>query len=110
MERLISDLEKHSGKAGRVSRHGTIVPKYDVFAICNACGDAHPTGISINLAGPVKKRSVATAYRGKNLPRHLATLKQERVYCPNLRRHYPQTDYRQIFLVPSAERAANRGS
>ena len=83
MERLISDLEKHSGKAGRVSRQGTIVPKYDVFAVCNACG-------------------IATAYRGKNLPRHLATLKQERVYCPSLRRHYPQTDYRQIFLVPSA--------
>ena len=110
MERLISDLEKHSGKAGRVSRQDTIVPKYDVLAVCNACGDAHPTGISINLAGPVKKRSIATAYRGKNLPRHLATLKQERVYCPNLGRHYPQTDYRQIFLVPSAERAANRGS
>jgi hypothetical protein len=110
MERLISDLEKHSGKAGRVSRQGTIIPKYDVLAVCNACGDAHPTGISINLAGPVKKRSIATAYRGKNLPRHLATLKQERVYCPNLGRHYPQTDYRQIFLVPSAERAANRGS
>jgi hypothetical protein len=110
MERLISDLEKHSGKARRVSRQGTIVPKYDVFAVCNACGDAHSTGISINLAGAVKKRSIATAYRGKNLPRHLATLKQERVYCPSLRRHYPQTDYRQIFLVPTAERAANRGS
>jgi hypothetical protein len=51
MERLISDLEKHSGKAGRVSRQGTIIPKYDVLAVCNACGDAHPTGISINLAG-----------------------------------------------------------
>ena len=109
MERLISDLEKHSGKAGRVSRQDT-TPKYDVLAVCNACGDAHPTGISINLAGPVKKRSIATTYRGKNLPRHLATLKQDRVYCPNLRRHYPQTDYRQIFLVPSAERAANGGS
>jgi hypothetical protein len=27
---------------------------HDVFAVCNACGDAHPTGISINLEGPVK--------------------------------------------------------
>ena len=102
MERLISDLEKHSSKAGRVSRQGTIIPKYDVLAVCNACGDTHPTGISINVAGPVKQRSIATVYRGKNLPHHLAILKQERVYCPNLRRHYPQTDYRQIFLVPSA--------
>src|SRR4030095_6431774 len=104
MERLISDLEKHRGKARRVSRQGTIVPKYDVFAVCNACGDAHSTGTSINLAGAVKKRSIATAYRGKNVPRHLATLKQERVYCPNLRRHYSQTKHRQIFLVPSVAR------
>src|SRR4029453_4866329 len=110
MERLISDLEKHSGKARRVSRQGTIVPEYDVLAVCNACGDAHPTGISINLARPVKKRNLPPPSRGKNLPRHLATLKQERVYCPNLRRHYPQTDYRQIFLVPSAKRAVNRPS
>jgi hypothetical protein len=107
MERLILDLEIHVGKAGRASRQGTSVPKYDVFAVCNACGDAHPTGISINLAGPVKKRSIATAYRRKHLPRQLATLKQDRVYCPNLRRHYAQTDYRQIFLVPAAERAVN---
>jgi hypothetical protein len=103
MKRLILDLEKHSGKAGGSLRHGTIVSKYDVFAVCNACGDAHSTGISINLDGPVKKRSIAQAYRGKNLPRHLATLKQDRVYCPNLGRHYLQTDYRQIFLVPSSE-------
>ncbi len=66
MERLISDLEKHSGKAERVSRQGTIVPKYDVYAVCNACGDAHSTGIFINLDGPVKKRSIAEAYRGKD--------------------------------------------
>jgi hypothetical protein len=49
MERLISDLEKHSGKAGRVSQQGTIVPKYDVLAVRNACGDAHPTGITRNF-------------------------------------------------------------
>ena len=107
MQRLSSDLKKTSRKAGTASREGTTVPKYDVLAVCNACGDAHPTGISINLDGPVKRRTIAEAYRGKHLPSHLATLKQERIYCPNLGRHYPQTDYRQIFLVPSAERVGN---
>jgi hypothetical protein len=101
------DVEKHTGKTGISLRQGTIVPRYDVFAVCNACGDAHSTGISIYLEGPVKRRTIAEAYRGKHLPSHLATLKQERVYCPNLGRHYPQTDYRQIFLVPSAEQAGN---
>jgi hypothetical protein len=103
MKRLILDLEKHRGKAGLSLQQGTIVPKYDIFAVCNACGDTHPTGISINLEGPVKKRSIASAYRGKNLPRHLATLKETRFYCPRMGRHYPQTDDNKIFLVPSAD-------
>ena len=108
MKRLM-DVEKHTGKTGISLRQGAIIPRYDVFAVCNACGDAHPTGISINLEGPVKRRTIAELYCGKRLPSHLATLKQDRVYCPNLGRHYPQTDYRQIFLVPSAERAENGG-
>jgi hypothetical protein len=100
MKRLIFDLEKHSGKARISSRQGTIMPKYDIFAVCNACGDTHPTGISINLDGPIKKRSIAEAYRGKDLPPSVASLKQDRVYCPNLGRHYAQTDNKQIFLIP----------
>jgi hypothetical protein len=107
MKRLM-DVEKHTGKTEISLRKGTIVPRYDVFAVCNACGDAHPTGISMNLEGRVKRRTIAEAYRGKQLPSHLITLKQDRVYCPNLGRHYPHTDYRQIFLVPSAERAEKR--
>jgi hypothetical protein len=102
------DLEKHSGKTGIALRQGTVASKYDIFALCNACGDAHPTGISINLEGPIKRRTIAEVYHGKRLPSHLATLKQDRVYCPNLGRHYPQTDYKHFFLIPSAERPANQ--
>jgi hypothetical protein len=58
-------------------------------------------GISIILEdGPVKKQSIAAAYRGKDLPPRLATLKQNPIYCPNLGRHYAQRDNKQIFLVP----------
>jgi hypothetical protein len=102
-------FKKHTGKTGISFRQGSIVPKYDVFAVCNACGIAHPTGISIHLEGPVKRRTIAEAYRGKQLPSDLVMLKQGRVYCRKLGRHYPQTDYRQIFLVPSAERPENGG-
>jgi hypothetical protein len=110
MKRLILNLEKHIDKAGTSLRQGAIVPKYDVYAVCNACGDAHSTGIFINLDGPVKKRSIAEAYRGKDVPASIAALKRDRVYCPNLGRHYAQTGNNQIFLVPSAERGTNRGS
>jgi hypothetical protein len=75
MKRLILNLEKRSNRAEISTRQPSIVPKYDLVAVCNACGEAHPMGISINLDGPVKKRTIAEAYRGKGLPPRLATLK-----------------------------------
>jgi hypothetical protein len=81
---------------------GTIMPKYDIFASCNACGDDHPMGILVMLqSGPVKKQSIAGAFAGKDLPPNVATLKDNRVYCPRTGRGYAQTDNRKIFLVPN---------
>jgi hypothetical protein len=77
------------------------MPRYDILALCNACGDEHPTDLSVFLdGGPLKKQSVAAAYPENNLPPNLATLKDVRVYCPKTGRQYAQTDYKQIFLVP----------
>ena len=76
--------------------------EYDVFAVCNACGDLHPLGISVTLEdGPAKKKqSIADAYEGKDLPPSLAALKDSRVYCPKTGRQYSQRDSQKIFLVP----------
>ena len=77
------------------------MPRYDILAVCNACGDEHSTQLSVFLdAGPSKKQSVAAAYPKKNLPPNLTTLKDVRVYCPKTGRQYAQTDHKQIFLVP----------
>ena len=103
------DLKKQAGKSGTPLRQGTIVGSYEVFAVCKACGDPHRTEISIKLYGTVKTRTIAKAYRGKQLPLHITTLKQAQIYCPLLKRHYSQTDYRQFLLVPSTERALSRG-
>lgn len=74
---------------------------YYVCAVCNACGDLHKTGITVNLAeGPVNKQSVADAFRGKDPPANVAALKDMRVHCPKLGRHYAQRDDKKIFLVP----------
>jgi hypothetical protein len=76
--------------------------EYDVFAVCNACGDLHPLGISVRLAdGPAKKKqSIADAYQGQDLPPSLAALKDSRVYCPKTGRQYSQKDTNKIFLMP----------
>jgi hypothetical protein len=77
-----------------------MLSKYNIFALCNACGDVHRTGDAIILqSGPRQKQSVS-AFAGKELPSDLAALKNSRVSCPRTGRHYAQTDYKQIFLVP----------
>lgn len=78
------------------------MPRYDILAVCNACGDEHPTGIAITLpSGPRQKQSVANAFPGKELSAELYALKSNRVYCTKTGRGYAQTDYKRIFLVPT---------
>jgi hypothetical protein len=77
------------------------MPRYDIFAVCNACGEAHSTGIAIMLqTGPRQNQSVADAFAGKEPPPEVAAVKNNRVYCPKTGRGYAQTNYKQIFLVP----------
>jgi hypothetical protein len=77
------------------------MPKYDIFASCNACGDVHSTGISLTVDyGPTAKQNIADAFARKDLPANLAALKSTRVYCPKTGRTYAQSDYKRIFLVP----------
>jgi hypothetical protein len=78
-----------------------IMPRYDILAVCNACGDEHPTGLSVFLESVhAKKQSIAAAFPKKGLPPNLATLTDIRVYCPKTGRQYAQTNYKQIFLIP----------
>jgi hypothetical protein len=75
--------------------------EYGIFALCNACGDLHPMGISVTLDdGPTTKKSVADLYECKELPPTLAGLKDKRVYCPKTGRQYAQRDTKKIFFVP----------
>ena len=75
--------------------------RYQVSAMCNACGDLHTTGITVALNdGPTKKQSIADAFPGgKNSPAQL-TAQELRVYCQRTGRHYTQKDKKKVYLVP----------
>jgi rubrerythrin len=75
--------------------------KYNIFASCNACGDLHSMEIFVMLEnGPAGKQSIGDRYQGKRLPSELAALKDKRLYCPKLGRHYSQKSEKEIFLIP----------
>jgi hypothetical protein len=77
------------------------VAMYHVFGVCNACGDLHTMGITVSLSGtPLNKQSIADAYPNKDPPATIAALKDNRMHCPRIGRHYAQKDDNKIFLVP----------
>ena len=73
---------------------------YQVWAVCNACGDNHSMGIKVNLSGEPVRQSLAGAFPNKDPPQDLAAVKTIRLYCPKLGRRYAQKDDRKIILVP----------
>jgi hypothetical protein len=73
---------------------------YQVWAVCNACGDNHTMGTTVSLPGEGVQQSIARAFRTKRLPANIAALNEIRVYCPKLGRHYAQKDNEKIILVP----------
>jgi rubrerythrin len=82
-------------------REDTVMAKYSVSALCNACGALHPMEIFVILQnGPVSKQSIGDTYQRKKLPPELSALKDKRVYCPNLGRQYSQKNDNHIFLIP----------
>jgi hypothetical protein len=77
------------------------VATYRIFAVCNACGDLHTTETTVSLpVGPVSKQSIADAYANKDPPIQIVALKDMRVHCPKIGRHYAQKDDKKIFLIP----------
>ena len=74
---------------------------YRICAVCIACGGLHTMETTISLpVGPVNKQSIADAYANKDPPANLVGLKEIRVHCHKVGRHYAQKDDNKIFLVP----------
>lgn len=74
---------------------------YDVYVFCNECGDVHPMGLRIKLEdGPADKQSIGDTYSGKDLPREIANLMNNRTQCPKTGKMFIQKDNHQVFLVP----------
>jgi hemerythrin-like metal-binding protein len=88
-------------KAFFAARMDNSLAKYNVYALCIACGELHPMDVSVTIEnGPKTKHSVGQTYQGKDLSPQLAELKERRMYCPHTGRQYPQKNDNQIFLIP----------
>jgi hypothetical protein len=48
------------------------MPRYDILAVCNACGGEQSIEHIFLASGPSRKESIAEAFGGKDLPSELA--------------------------------------
>ena len=75
--------------------------KYSVHFFCDECSQVHPMKITLELGdGPPVEESIGDTYAGKKLPPQVATLRNNKVTCPNTGRLTSQENNNQIFLVP----------
>jgi hypothetical protein len=75
--------------------------QYSVCVFCEDCGETHPMGICVGLDdGPPKKSSIGDAYKGKEVPKNIANMADNKITCPNTGNWITETDKDQVFLVP----------
>jgi hypothetical protein len=76
------------------------MPSYSVHFFCNECSGVHPLGIGIEGDfGFDDKASIADVYAGKELPAHVAQLRNNYTNCPVTGKLTQQKDNNQVFLV-----------
>jgi hypothetical protein len=58
-------------------------------------------GICVGLDdGPAKKASIGDAYKGKELPKNIVHVTDNKITCPKTGHWITDTDKNQVFLVP----------
>jgi len=75
--------------------------QYSVHIFCDACGNTHPMGVSVELAdGPAARASLGDAYAGRDLPSQVMMMIGNWTRCPVTGQMIRQTNNDQVFLVP----------
>jgi len=80
------------------------MPLYDVFVVCDECGEIHRTPMGLGLAdGPAGRASVGDVFGGQQLPPDVLKLVNTWTECPNTGKMVRQEDQYQVFLVAVEE-------
>ena len=60
------------------------MPKYDVYVVCDQCGQPHAVNVKLELAeGGLDRTPVADAFEGKPLPSVLTFMQTNKYRCPH---------------------------
>ena len=69
------------------------MPIYNVYVVCDQCGQPHSVNIKLNLADEGLDRThLADHYHGQTLPREIVFMQTNKYRCPHTKQLFPATD------------------
>lgn len=77
--------------------------KYDVYVICNQCGQPHPVNVSLNLEDPdLNKTMLADHFAGLTLPAAIVFMQTNNYRCPHTKQLFPASDIGKAILFEAS--------
>jgi hypothetical protein len=77
------------------------MPQYNLYVVCNECGEMHPMRIGIYLDdGPLDKQTISDTFQGKPPPPQVLAVKGHKTLCLKTGKMFAAENNDQIFLVP----------
>ena len=78
------------------------MPKYDVYVVCDQCGQPHSVNVKLNLDDEsLDKTRLADHYANKSLPAEIVFMQSNKYRCPHTKQLFPAADIDQAILFES---------
>lgn len=79
------------------------MPKYDVYIICDQCGQPHPVNVKLDLADDgLDKTHVANHFAGGPLPSQIAFMLTNKYRCPHTKQLFSAANIDNAILYAAA--------
>jgi hypothetical protein len=79
-----------------------LMPKYEVYVICDQCGQPHAVNVKLELdEGGLDRTPVADAFDGKPLPSVIKFMQTNKYRCPHTKQLFSAADIGDAILFES---------
>ena len=69
------------------------MPKYDVYVVCDQCGQPHAVNVKLELdEGGLDRTPVADAFEGRPLPSMITFMQTNKYRCPHTKQLFSAAD------------------
>jgi hypothetical protein len=79
------------------------MPKYDVYVICDQCGQPHAVNVRLDLDDETLNKSrLADHFAGRPMPPQITFMQTNKYRCPHTKQLFPASDINDAILFAVA--------